>query len=212
MKNFELKAIAISNLVAHPDNPNAMSDSMFKKLLRNIERTELYEPIVVRPHPQKKGIFQIINGHHRVKALEKLGRKEANCVVWEVNDQETAVLLATLNRLAGSDIPAKKSELLKQLKERFDLVDLAKILPATTKQIERLTNLKLNPFPAKPDSESFAIPLVFFVTKQQQEIIEKALSGIEHQASRNEMTKPQRRAAAITKIASRFMEVEKCRA
>ena len=205
-----IKSIALSKLIAHPDNPNVMSEATFRKLVRNIERTGLYEPIVVRPHPKEKGRFQIINGHHRVKALEKLGRKVANCVVWEVNDEETSVLLATLNRLAGSDVPAKKIELLKELTKQMATAQLAKLLPQTAKQIERLTNLKLNPVPIKADAEQFAIPLVFFVTKQQQEIIEKAISCIEHRASCIEMTKAQRRASAITEIAQRFLGIEKC--
>jgi hypothetical protein len=111
MKNFELKTIAINKLAAHPANPNVMSEVKFNKLVRNIERTGLYEPIVVRAHPKKKDYFQIINGHHRVKALEKLDRKVADCVVWDVDDEQAEVLLATLNRLTGSDEPARKIEL-----------------------------------------------------------------------------------------------------
>jgi ParB family chromosome partitioning protein len=145
MKNAQLSIIAINKLIAHPDNPNVMSGEKFRKLVRNIERTGLYEPIIVRPHPQNQDKFQIINGHHRVKALEKLGKKEANCLVWNVDDRQTAILLTTLNRLSGADDPAKKIELLRKLKERFDTAELAKLLPDTAKQIEQLTNLKLNP-------------------------------------------------------------------
>ena len=172
-----------NNKLAHPDNPNVMSDATFRKLVRNIERTGLYEPIVVRPHPKEKDHFEIINGHHRVKALEQLGRKEADCVVWDVDDEQTAILLTTLNRLAGSDTPAKKIELLKKLTERMGTAQLAKLLPQTAKQIERLTNLKLTVTPLKAQAEQFAIPLVFFVTKQQQGIIENALSSIENRIS-----------------------------
>jgi ParB family chromosome partitioning protein len=217
MKNLEVKSenaiktIVLSKLLAHPDNPNVMSDATFHKLIRNIERTGLYEPIVVRPHPKEKDHFEIINGHHRVKALERLGRKEADCVVWDVDDEQTAILLTTLNRLAGSDTLAKKIELLKKLTERMGTAQLAKLLPQTAKQIERLTNLKLTVIPLKAQAEQFAIPLVFFVTKQQQEIIESALSTFENRISNNEMKKAQRRAAGITKIASQFMEGEKCR-
>jgi ParB-like chromosome segregation protein Spo0J len=217
MKNAEMKSqgkiksIALSKLLAHPDNPNVMSEATFRKLVRNIERTGLYEPIVVRCHPEKERSFQIINGHHRVKALERLGRKEADCVVWDVDDEQTAVLLTTLNRLAGSDTLSKKIELLKKLTERMGTAQLAKLLPQTAKQIERLTNLKLAIAPIKARAEQFAIPIVFFVTKQQQEIIEDGLSSVENRISSNEMTKAQRRAAAITKIASQFMESEKCR-
>jgi ParB/RepB/Spo0J family partition protein len=217
MKNAEMKSegkikqIALSKLFAHPDNPNVMSEATFRKLVRNIERTGLYEPIVVRPHPKEKEHFEIINGHHRVKALERLGRKEADCVVWDVDDEQTAILLTTLNRLAGSDTLAKKVELLKKLTEQMGTAQLAKLLPQTAKQIERLTNLKLNSVPVKLNAESFAVPLVFFVTKQQQEIIDEALSSIEHRVSSIEMTKAQRRAGAITEIAGQFVEDEKCR-
>ena len=220
-----IKSIALSKLTAHPDNPNVMSEATFRKLVRNIERTGLYEPIVVRPHPDKKDHsatadkFEIINGHHRVKALEQLGRKEADCVVWDVDDEQTSILLTTLNRLAGSDVPAKKIELLKKLTERMGTAQLAKLLPQTAKQIERLTNLKLAIAPIKAQAEQFAIPIVFFVTKQQQEIIENALSSIENQVfperdtlrRSNEMTKAQRRAAAITEIASKFLGTENVR-
>jgi ParB/RepB/Spo0J family partition protein len=213
MKNAESKtestieSIPIVKLIPHPANPNQMSDSTFRKLVRNIERTGFYEPIIVRPHPQKKDKFQIINGHHRVKALVKLGKKEADCVVWEVDDEQTVVLLATLNRLTGSDVPAKKIELLKQLKERFDSVDLAKILPQTAKQIERLTNLKLDLVPVKFDAEMFAVPLVFFVTAEQNKIIEQALSEVNTSSGQ---TKAQRRAAAITEIANQFLRIQRC--
>ncbi len=205
MKNFELKEIAISKLAAHPANANVMGGAKFNKLVRNIERTGYIEPIVVRPHPKKRGHFQIINGHHRVKAIEKLGRKEADCVIWDVDDEQTAVFLATLNRLCGSDEPAKKIELLKELKKRIGTVELAKLLPQTAKQIEQLTNLKLSDVAVKADVGGFAIPLVFFVTRQQQEVIEKALSSIENRVSSSEMTKAKRRAMALTAIAEQFL-------
>jgi ParB-like chromosome segregation protein Spo0J len=202
-----IKRIALSKLVVHPANPNVMSDATFRKLVRNIERTGLYEPIVARPHPKKKNCFEIINGHHRVKALEQLGRKEANCVVWDVDDEQTAVLLATLNRLTGSDVVQKKIELLKELTKRMGTVELAKILPQTAKQIDRLINLKLPDAPIKADAEKFAIPVVFFVTAEQNKIIEEALSRVPAQPGQ---TKAQQRATALTKIAERFLRIEKC--
>jgi ParB/RepB/Spo0J family partition protein len=219
MKNTQLKVIAINNLIAHPDNPNVMSGEKFRKLVRNIERTGLYEPIIVRPHPENKDKFQIINGHHRVKALEKLGRKEANCVVWNVDDKQTAILLTTLNRLSGTDVPAKKIELLAKLKERFDTAELAKLLPNTRKQIEQLTSLKLNAELRPPCAAQFAIPLMFFVNSEQNQIIENALNEILHSfdaaqdgcAQNDKKTKAQQRAAAITEIARRFSETEKSR-
>jgi ParB-like chromosome segregation protein Spo0J len=204
--NDKIQKISLSQLIAHPDNPNIMSVDKFKKLVRNIQRTGLYEPIIVRPHPQNQGKFQIINGHHRVQVLAKLGKKETNCIVWNVDDQQTEILLTTLNRLSGVDDPAKKIELLRKLKERFDSAELAKLLPNTAKQIEQLTNLKLNAVRCPLPAAQFAVPLVFFVNAEQNKIIESAISSIENQASSIELTKSQRRAKALTRIAQNFLK------
>jgi len=189
----KIKSIPIRKLIGHPDNPNAMSKAKFRKLLKNIEMTGLYEPITVRPHPDKKDCFQIINGHQRLRAIEKLGEKRANCIIWDVNDEQTSILLMSLNRLCGCDCPSKKIELLKKITGQISSAQLSKLIPLTAKQIDRLINLKLPDIHIMPHVEQFAVPLVFFVSKQQKEIIEKAISNIE--------TNRGRRAQAITKMA-----------
>jgi ParB/RepB/Spo0J family partition protein len=216
-----MRQIPISSLIPHPANPNVMSESNFRKLVRNIQRSGLYEPIVVRPHPKEKDCFQIINGHHRVKALEKLGRCQADCVVWNVDDEQTAVFLATLNRLGGTDSPAKKIALLRELTEQMASKDLAKLLPQTAKQIEQLINFKMNVSSPVLQNEQFLVPLVFFVTKQQQDIIEQAISLAAEspvpassryggRCSKREVkdkntTRPHRRATALTEIVNQFL-------
>jgi ParB/RepB/Spo0J family partition protein len=229
----KIRSIQIEKLLAHPDNTNVMSEKTFRKLVRHIEWTGLYEPIVVRPHPKEKNHYEIINGHHRVKAIQQLGHKEADCVVWNVDDGETAILLTTLNRLGGSDVSAKKIELLRKLTVQMKPAQLAKLLPQTAGQIERLTNLKLNSVPVKLKADNFAVPFVFFVTKQQKKIIEKAMetafneqriadgsvkidssirSGKPELTQNDKLTKAQRMAAGITEMAEQFLrEVEKCR-
>jgi len=171
----QIQTIAIDKLVANPDNPNRMSRTNFKKLIRNIERTGRYEPLVVRPAPQKPGFYQIINGHHRWRALKGLGYKSAEAVVWDIDDKDTDILLVTLNRLGGSDVLEKKLVLIKRLNQRMEKGRLAKLLPQTAKQIERLAALKMPKAPAKAAKNSFANPMVFFLNDTQQEIVENAL-------------------------------------
>jgi hypothetical protein len=92
--------------------------------------------------------------------------------------------------------------LLKRLNKRFESRELAKLLPQTAKQIERLTNLKRPRVPAKINPKCFANPLVFFVNDAQQQQIEKALSMVE--GPKAEMTKAEKRAAALAHIAGYF--------
>jgi len=175
MQNI-IQQIPLSKLVPHPDNPNQMTGSTFAKLLRNIERTGRYEPLIVRPFRKRKGRFQIINGHHRFKALKKLGKRKADAIVWDVDDEQTDILLATLNRLSGSDVLAKKVALLKRLTEKMNARQLARLLPKTPGQIKRLIDLKMPNASVKLSSGAFANPLVFFVNEKQQQVIKNALS------------------------------------
>jgi len=202
-----IQSIALDKLDFHPDNPNRQSKVNFAKLVRNIERTGRYEPLIVRLCPGKADYFQIINGHHRCHALAKLGYKTADCIVWDIDDEETDILLATLNRLGGSDELGKKLKLLERLNKRLEAGKLAKLLPQTARQIERLTNLKRPSAPANINAKCFANPLVFFVSDKQQEQIEKALSLVEEPKA--EITRAARRAAALTHIAGYFLNRSK---
>jgi len=198
-----VESIALEKLVCHPDNPNRMSGANFAKLVRNIGRTGRYEPLIVRPCRGRGGFYQIINGHHRRRALAELGYETADAIVWDIDDEQTDILLATLNRLAGSDEPAKKLKLLNRLNDRFGSGELAKLLPLKAKQIERLTNLKMPSKPAGVSAASFIKAMVFFVNDAQQETIENALSLAEELCS--EKRKSLRRAAALAQIAGDFI-------
>ena len=205
----QVQSIALDKLVAHPDNPNRMSKAKFAKLLRNIERTGRYEPLVVRPCPQKPDCFQIINGHHRWQALIELGYKTAEALVWDVNDQDTDILLATLNRLGGSDILDKKLALLKRLnKSAFDgrTAELAKLLPQTANQIKRLTKLAISDCrKAVENHKSQTLnPQVFFLNEKQQKVVTKAMSAAMGEVEESR-TKALKNAAALTCIAQEFI-------
>ena len=202
-----IQPIALDKLDAHPDNPNQQSKVNFSKLVRNIERTGRYEPLIVRPCPDKVGCFQIINGYHRCHALTRLGYKTADCIVWDIDDEQTDILLATLNRLGGSDKLGKKLKLLKRLKKRIEAAELAKLLPQTEMQIRRLSNLKMPSAPAKITAKCFANPVVFFLTDTQQQQIENALSLVDEPKA--EMPKAAKRAAALVHIAGYFLNHSK---
>jgi len=212
-----IQSIELDKLIAHPDNPNRQSRANFAKLVRNIERTGRYEPLIVRPchkngrqaWPEKAGCFQIINGCHRCRALAKLGYKQVDAIVWDIDDEQTDILLATLNRLGGSDELGKKLALLKRLNKRIEAAELSKLLPQTAKQIERLINLKRPSTPAKVNANCFANPLVFFVNDMQKQIIENALSLVEEPKSK--MTKAAKRTAALVHISVYFLNHSKLR-
>ena len=203
--------IPLDKLLAHPENPNRMSRATFEKLKRHIAQSGNYEPLIVRKHPEIEEHFQIINGHHRAKALKELGETFADCAVWDVDDNQVRILLATLNRLGGKDELAAKSELIKNLSAKFSSKELSKLLPDTKVIIERLKDIqKLIPPPACAGvnsgvgvKQAFLNTLVFFLNDEQKRTVEAALE----KAMPAEGGKAERMAAAITIIATKALSV-----
>jgi ParB-like chromosome segregation protein Spo0J len=155
--------IEIDRLEAHPANANRMTDAMLAKLAQHIEQSGQYPAVIVRPMPgagaeaasspaasspgaSSPARYQILDGHHRVLALRRMGRTEVECDVWpEVDDDRAAMLLLTLNRLRGEDDPQRRGELLRQLSCRIDLDRLARSLPDDLERIRNLIEMSRPP-------------------------------------------------------------------
>jgi hypothetical protein len=203
-ENKQIISIGLDRLVGHEGNPNRMSNTVFSKLRSHIERTGNYEPIIVRAHPEGGQKFEILNGHHRIRALRELGYKEADCVVWQVDDEEALILLATLNRLGGSDDIGKKSALIKNLCRKYQARELSRMLADGTRTIQRLKGMEVEQ--RKSFSKAFLNPMVFFLTDEQKGIVDKALaSAVEGEGV---VGSAQKRAGALVKIAEVFLNGE----
>jgi ParB-like chromosome segregation protein Spo0J len=145
--------IEIDRLEAHPANANRMTDAMLAKLAQHIEQSGQYPAVIVRPMrgegeeaASSPSRYQILDGHHRVLALRRMGRTEVECDVWtEVDDDRAAMLLLTLNRLRGEDDPQRRGELLRQLSCRIDLDRLARSLPDDLDRIRKLIDVSRPP-------------------------------------------------------------------
>ncbi len=178
------RLIPLTDLVPHPLNANVMSDEMREKLRAHIKRTGRYPYLIVRPHPDQPERYQVLDGHHRIAVLQELGHVEARCDIWEVDDREANLLLATLNRLEGQDIPIRRAQLIHELLGDMSIGDLAGLLPETDGELEELHTLL--EFPAdeiaalldeQAEEEEKVLPRVlsFVVTPDQEQLIEEAV-------------------------------------
>jgi ParB/RepB/Spo0J family partition protein len=197
-------SISVRKLRPHPANPNRMKDESFRKLVNHIEQTGQYEPIVVRAHPDKEGLFQILNGHHRLRVLKQLKYTHADCVIFKADDAQAMVYLATLNQLAGKDNVYKKSRLIEQLSKLYSSRQLSKMLPDSKTAIEKLNRLSLDqklPTPKSPGS--FLMPMTFFLTADQHQLICEAFDKA---AGENKSgTRTQKRIGALCRLAKHYL-------
>ncbi|MBU2693083.1 MAG: ParB/RepB/Spo0J family partition protein [Candidatus Eisenbacteria bacterium] len=209
-KTAGARMVPLDDLVPHPLNSNVMSEDMREKLKAHIKRTGRYPYLIVRPHPDQIGKYQVLDGHHRIDVLRELGHSEARCDIWEVDDREANLLLATLNRLEGQDVPVRRAQLLHELLGSMSVDDLAGLVPETDRQIEELHALL--EFPAdevaalldeQAEEEEKVLPRVmtFVVTPDQEGIIEQAVESASDGTPGRD-----RRARGLTNLAKGFLE------
>lgn len=179
--NTTLQDILIENLVPHPENSNHMTAEMLSKLRRHIERTGRYEPLTVRPHPSQESKFELLNGHNRLRALQAIGHESARCVVWDVDEAQARLYLATLNRLTGSEIPERRASLLENLLGAFDVANLSTLLPddrGQLEELERLARLEPEDFgtAGAPEGQEAKVPVILDFVLEEAEANEVNLA------------------------------------
>lgn len=177
--------LPLAALRPHPDNANVMPPAMLRKLVEHLRATGQYPPIIVRQLPPAEDAaegaynasYQILDGHHRVAALRELGHDTADCSVWEVDDQQALVLLATLNRLQGEDDPRRRGTIVQQLSERIALPALAKLLPEDANKLGKLVELCQPPRPMNRPTPMAALPVAvhFFLLPAQRQQLDARL-------------------------------------
>jgi len=175
-------AVPLERLRDHPMNSNVMPEGKLEALRRHIERSGHYPPLIVRPAPGEAGAYQLLDGHHRRRALERLGHAKAWCVVWDVDEEQALTLLATLNRLEGADDPRRRSKLVGALAERFGRTpgELAKWLPESAGDLKKLRSLAAAPPRPAPAPALGDLPSAvhLFLTAAQRQRFEHAVQSL----------------------------------
>jgi hypothetical protein len=162
-----------------------MPERLIVKLAEHIEKTNRYPPLIVRQLPvdtteDDAPVYQLLDGHHRVEALKRLGRTSAECVVWQADDHEALLLLATLNRLQGQDDPKRRAGLVSALVDRHDTKTLTNLLPERAEQLKKLLEINAHvPTPRAPQPvEGMPVAVHFFLLPQQRKRLNERLRTI----------------------------------
>ena len=93
--NLETKIMPLSELHSAEYNPRQISDSALQGLENSIERFGLVQPIV-----WNKQTGNVVGGHQRIKALQKMGKTEAPVIVVDLSEPEEKALNVTMNNPA----------------------------------------------------------------------------------------------------------------
>lgn len=67
---------------------NPVDPAQVAKVIDSISRTGFWENLVVRPHPNQEGRYQLAHGHHRIAACKEAGVTEAELSVMDLSDYD----------------------------------------------------------------------------------------------------------------------------
>ena len=87
----------IADLIPAPYNPRQSTAKQEKHLKESLEKFGMVEPIIFN-----KQTGYIVGGHFRVRELKKLGIKEIECVIVDLNEEDEKELNIRLNANTGS--------------------------------------------------------------------------------------------------------------
>jgi len=121
----------IERLHSNPDQPRRdFAEAELSELAESIRQRGIIQPVVVRPHPEREGHFQIVAGERRWRAAQRARLHELPIVVRELDDR--AVLeLAIIENVQRADLnPIEEAAGYAQLIERFSYTqeELAQIV------------------------------------------------------------------------------------
>lgn len=171
--------IPLNALVFNPINSNRISKMYAKKLRHNIEETCHYETLTVRPHPSQQNHFELLNGHARFTALRDLGETSAKCDIWNVDDRQSNLFMAILNKLRGSEVAELRMELLFDLMGKYSIEELSSHIPETKSYLMRLERLpeELEKAPVEKEKADVVV-ISFYLNHDEHRIVNDAIEDI----------------------------------
>ena len=116
------QAVSIDKLQPGPFQPrtNFHADTL-AELVESIQARGVLQPLLVRPHPQQSGCYQIIAGERRWRAAQKAGLHEVPVLVRDLNDVNS-MAAALVENLQRQDLnPIEEGEGFRRLLEEFGL-------------------------------------------------------------------------------------------
>lgn len=152
MTNYKIDRgveIAINAIEPNPWNPNKTSARVQEAIVESLENYGQIIELLVRPHPEVKGKYQIIDGEHRFSELSKSSSTVYANVLHNLPDAEAKKLTIILNETRGAADKIELATLLADISS--ELGDKTRIgLPYSENELDEL--IKLSEF----DWDNFA--------------------------------------------------------
>ena len=108
VEEINISKIAISKITFDETNPNVLTNEQMKSLKLVMEKFGFLAPVVLNKD------LQVVDGEHRVRVYQELGKKTIPAYVIDVNNINKKMLRQLMNKLRGEHDKQKDAEEFKQ--------------------------------------------------------------------------------------------------
>jgi ParB family chromosome partitioning protein len=145
--------LPIDDIRPDPNQPRKTFDvEGIASLAGSIVEKGLFQPIAVRPDPEREGSFILVMGERRWRAHQHVGIPSIRAFIIPVTDPDEAYELALIENIQREDLnPLEEAEGICQLMQRrgYNQREVAKTIGKSESQVSRLRKLTTLPDPIK---------------------------------------------------------------
>ena len=179
--------IDIDKLIENPKNPRQTIDAEYARLVRDLRATYNEKEIIktaILVRKLEDGKIMLIDGHHRVRAMKEIGITKTPAIIAEnYKEGEALADLISMNEPVAKLDDVKVAKIIGKLRElgwSWDrLTDRLGYDKQTLVMFEGLFDFDFDSFeysvPEFEESPEILMDFIIEVTKQQGEIIDRAL-------------------------------------
>lgn len=112
--------VPIEQLTANPDQPRrTFAPEALQELADSLKARGVLQPLIVRPHPNDSGLYQIVAGERRWRAAQMAQLHEMPVIIRDLSDSEV-LEIAIIENIQRADLNAiEEAASFRQLMDRF---------------------------------------------------------------------------------------------
>lgn len=138
VEELEVKKIPIELIKFDETNPNELSKDQMESLKLTMEKFGYLAPVILNKD------FTVIDGEHRVRIYQDLGKKEIQAYVIDVDTIDLKILRQLMNKLRGEHDKQKDSIEFKSIYDSGRLDEFAKLLAQPRENFEAILSKKFD--------------------------------------------------------------------
>lgn len=191
-------------------NTNRSNEAMMQRLRSSIGKFGFVQNLVVRPIA---GQYEVLSGNQRIKLLRELNVTSVPCVVVNLDDGHARLLAQALNHIHGEDDLGLRSDVVRNILRTIPQEEILSVLPDTLEGLKGMKSLGQVSISSYLQNWEKAQAvrlrnLLFKLTPEQLQIIERAVEKALPVAKRQKDTSPNLRGTALSIICKLFLARE----